>query len=731
MRGIVTVCVTFALISLSAMAQTPTSSPVAPGSPSRAGANQSPPSGEHTLSLYVLPDASLPIADSAELFTFGGGARVGAEYGFGGEAIQPYAGAGLLYSIAPFKANDSLSIVSAEISGGTYLALNPRLLLRAAGSAGYYYGLINSDGTHGSNLLFSAGLGVTYLLTPLLDLSLGASYRNYLGLYHGVAIDLGTSVYLSGRARRSSAIEAAAPIRPELLQGAKRHVPGHGVEIEKLTLDDLFPVFRTYYDDHAVGRVVLVNREETQIDGIKLTFFMKQYMDNPKECPAPEHLGPKESLAVNLVSLFTDRILEVTEATKASAEVVLEYRKGGELYRDVKTVSARVLDRNAMTWNDDRHAAAFVTAKDPWVLSFSKAVSGLVREKGPQAVNANLLQAMAMFKALDLYGLAYVVDPKSSYSDFSAARSQVDYLQFPRQTLEFRGGDCDDLSILFTALLESVGVETAFITIPGHIYAAFNLGMTAKEAAKEMTSTSDLIERDGTVWVPVEVTERKNGFLAAWQTGAKEWRDGVANSAASLIPIRTAWKEYQPVGLPGPAAEVSLPPSDAITAAFLQEAVRYVDREIFPMVSKLQKEIKTTGGSPTAHNRLGILYAKYGKLEDAESEFTRALGRGEYIPALVNLGNVYYLRKDLPKAQTAYERASREQPSNCAVLVNLTKIYHEQEKYELASAAFVRLRELDQAMAERYAYLGGVEALGTNTARAGVADQGLGVVWDE
>ena len=33
-----------------------------------------------------------------------------------------------------------------------------------------------------------------------------------------------------------------------------------------------------------------------------------------------------------------------------------------------------------------------------------------------------------------------------------------------KQTLEYRAGDCDDLSILYSALLESVGVETAFIT---------------------------------------------------------------------------------------------------------------------------------------------------------------------------------------------------------------------------------------------------------------------------
>jgi transglutaminase-like putative cysteine protease len=44
-----------------------------------------------------------------------------------------------------------------------------------------------------------------------------------------------------------------------------------------------------------------------------------------------------------------------------------------------------------------------------------------------------------------------------------------DSLNYPYQTLFYRGGDCDDLSILFCSLMESLGVASAFITVPGHI----------------------------------------------------------------------------------------------------------------------------------------------------------------------------------------------------------------------------------------------------------------------
>ena len=53
----------------------------------------------------------------------------------------------------------------------------------------------------------------------------------------------------------------------------------------------------------------------------------------------------------------------------------------------------------------------------------------------------------------------------------------VDFLQFPYQTLLYHGGDCDDLSILNCSLFEALGIQTAFITIPGHIYMAYEISL--------------------------------------------------------------------------------------------------------------------------------------------------------------------------------------------------------------------------------------------------------------
>ncbi|HEB10626.1 MAG TPA: hypothetical protein ENI06_05370 [Spirochaetales bacterium] len=89
--------------------------------------------------------------------------------------------------------------------------------------------------------------------------------------------------------------------------------------------------------------------------------------------------------------------------------------------------------------------------------------------------------------------MSYVIDPTTPYGEFSKDKLAIDFLQFPTQTLEYMAGDCYDLLILYSALLESVGVETAFITIPGHIFMAFSLNIQPADDRKRFLRPDELI----------------------------------------------------------------------------------------------------------------------------------------------------------------------------------------------------------------------------------------------
>lgn len=683
---------------------------------------ESPPS----LSAYLQPIFTIPMGSSAELFGMGGACSLGAEYAFAGK-FQPYLSLGIDYAYAPLKATSSLSVITAEGGGGIYLWLNPRLALKAGASAGYWLGMINGGGTTSGHASAQAGLGVQYLISPLINIGLGVAYRYELGLYQGLEVTASTSVFFSGREGRKKAIESSLPVRPELL-GAKTPEKGRGIELANIELYEVFPVFHKFYDDHPVGMVTLTNKEKTAIRDVKLSFFVKQYMDSAKECPAPVELAPGERKDVEIMSLLTDRVLEVTEPTKVATDITLEYRMDGELYRDVKTVTMRLLDRNAMTWSDDRRPAAFVTAKDPTVLTLAKGVTGYIRDKGPEAMNAKLLIAMGIYSALDLFGVSYVSDPETTFSERTQNKDQPDFLQFPRQTLEYKAGDCDDLSILYSALLESVGVETAFITVPGHIYLAFCTDLKEAAAARTFSNTSELIIRDGIVWIPVEVTERRGGFMKAWTEGAREWREATASDSAGFIPVHQAWQEYEPVQLPG-GMEMAMPERDAVVSAYLQEVVKFVDREISPRVARLQQDIKKSGDTPANRNKLGVLYAQYGKTDQAEAEFLKATAKQQYLPALLNLGNLQSLKGAWQKAREYYERAAKLEPKNPKVLLAQSRTYYAEEKYDLARAKYQDLASVDSAFAEQFAYLGGSQESGTRASESEAVRQQI--VWAE
>jgi tetratricopeptide (TPR) repeat protein len=235
---------------------------------------------------------------------------------------------------------------------------------------------------------------------------------------------------------------------------------------------------------------------------------------------------------------------------------------------------------------------------------------------------------------------------------------------------------------------------------------AFALDLSPEEAKKSFASSfKDMIVQDGKVWIPVEVTERDGTFLPAWQTGAKEWRESFAQKQAAFYPVREAWKVYEPANFTAPGSLAAVPAATEVLKAYQSDLDTLIDREIYSQVLALQNEVTKSKNDPKAVNSLGLLYARYDKRADAEREFLKATAKAEYVPALVNLGNVYYLDDKVEKALAIYERAYKKEPKNPKVLVSLARASWELENYYLTSKAYKELEAVDPGLAGRYAYL--------------------------
>ncbi len=665
----------------------------------QAGAQEGPAPGSQgvsaPLSLRVLPTLVIPIGAGGDLFKAGGGADLLVAWRLPWVPLL-YAAGELGYLLAPARAPDtSVSAIPVGLQAGVDIQLSRTFSVRVYGDGGWYFAMLNGGGASpGNNPFAGAGVSVSYDFTRSLGATLGGGYRWYGGLFSGVTASLGlTYRFESARGAR------ALPEGFRLLKGDAR-----GLDLSGIRLDPVFPVFFAYYDSHPIGQAILRNLEAQEARDIKLSVLVKQFMDAPKEALFPEAIRAGAGGEVAVYGLFSDRLLDVAEATKIPIEITLEYRQFGTVVREQYVETLSVYDRNAMSWDDDRKAAAFVSSKDPEVLRVARSISSTVKDRFNPALSQNLQTALAVHEGLRILKLTYAKDPSSAL--VTGNKSAVDFLQFPQQTLSYRTGDCDDLSILYCSILEALGIPTAFVTVPGHILMAVDLGVSAQEAGRTFSRPADLIEAEGTVWLPIETTLRDGSFQEAWEEGARQWKENSPRQQAALYPVRAAWQTYPPVVPPGVPPATPQPEGRRMLLAFEEQTNRLVNQEIGPRVAVLQDEIRRTG-SAAASNKLGVLYARFGQFDKAEAQFRAAIKKQEIAGTLINLGNIAFLKGDYVESLSWYERALKRTPDNAKVLVAVARSQAQLGAFDSARVAFERARAIDAPAVEGYAFLGG------------------------
>ena len=651
------------------------------------------------LALEIGGDFGLPLVDSASYFNYGGCLDLGLGYKLTGTPLSLIGG--LEYSYIPDQASKSISVTALRAGLRASLPIVSGVSTYIYGAAGGYYGTYNDFSMGAFDPYAAGGLGLRFALGPTLALDIGAQYQYCFGLYEGLTAGALLSIPLGNL--------------------------GGSVDIKSIHFEPAFPVFYKHYDDHPVGSIDLQSKLKVSATDVKVQIFVKEYMDAPKTVELLDKLEPGATKTVDLYALFNDKVLGITVGTKVAAEVTVDYKVEGQSYQDKQIATLSLLGRNAMTWDDNKKAAAFVTAKEPEVLDFARSVTSYVHAKETRSITDTLQSAISLHEAVDLYGINYTPNPVTPYSEVSKNKTAVDFLQFPRETFKYKAGDCSDLSILYASLLQAVGIDAAFITVPGHIFVAVDTGLSSKAAPNELIGKGMFIDQGGNAWIPVEITLRRQGFLKAWELGAKEWSENQASGQAGFYPLQDAWKTYQPVGLPGSGDAIALPQSDQILAAYQREIQRCIDSSIGPRETELVAA-SVSGKNVAALNSLGVLYAKYGKLDQAEAAFKKAIATKTYLPALVNLGNLYYQKEDWKSALSYYGQANDLAPNTLRIILAVAKANRELQNYAVAQAGYEKLKTLDPKLAAQFAYLGSADSGGR---AADVASERSTVIWED
>jgi len=155
--------------------------------------------------------------------------------------------------------------------------------------------------------------------------------------------------------------------------------------------------------------------------------------------------------------------------------------------------------------------------------------------------NYNFEKAKILFNHF-VKNMVYVSDPRAS----------VEYVQFPKQTFELKGGDCDDLAVAYCSFLESVGIQTALVDFKEngelrHVNVLFNTKLEPGNARLITNNDSKYFVRKSEqnkdeIWIPIETTSLTN-FDEAWNIGVEKFNHeaiddlGIASGKVEIVDV--------------------------------------------------------------------------------------------------------------------------------------------------------------------------------------------------
>jgi len=457
-----------------------------------------------------------------------------------------YFGAAGSFSKVTYPGVINYSLFDGQLSAGYNFRVIDRLSVGAEGFAGFW--MIPKSATNGldrsvNGILFGGRGLVNAHVLPELTVGGFVGYKNYNSFINRLEVGVQLKYNVNKGIFGSSSVVAE--------------------DTDAIQAGPLFPVFYSRYSDHSFGTVSFVNNEKNDISNVEVTVFIEQFMTNPDVSAKFDIVRKGEIFTADLTAFLNENILNTLVAQKADAKIIVKYRSLGKLQTSVHTLELTALSRNSMTWEDDRAAAAFISPRDASASAFARQVRAVVSDSLSSSRPLNLQYGAALYGALKAYGMNYVIDPSSAFTE-NVGTASVDFLKFPYQTLLYRGGDCDDLTILNCALFEALGIKTAMITVPGHILMAFDSGLKENEVSQ--ISDGHYIIENGVVWIPVEITLCQDTFALARQTGYREWTKFKTERA--LIPLSDAWEEYKAVGIPDSDVGIEMPSKAEILNGF-------------------------------------------------------------------------------------------------------------------------------------------------------------------
>jgi hypothetical protein len=309
---------------------------------------------------------------------------------------------------------------------------------------------------------------------------------------------------------------------------------------ELISIDLISEIFPTQADEYidnpiAIGRVVnltdkpLIVKPSCKIQGVN-----SEIVQSP-----PVTIAALDTAEVKFYGLISDSYnKERSEISSTDFYLITDNENTDD------HIQKPLLVNGVNSWDGNVKNLPYFIKKD---LSYSMDYSKNILSKFKNELDTVSSNLLMYYKIKTLFAdfiknVIYVSDP----------RATAEYVQFPHQTKELKGGDCDDLSVCFSAILESVGIETALVDYKEteglrHVNLLVNTELSPAEAGTITANDRKIFVRknekgEDEVWLPIETTSLTD-FETAWKTGSSKFYSeaidsyGLAKNKVEIIDV--------------------------------------------------------------------------------------------------------------------------------------------------------------------------------------------------
>ncbi len=525
------------------------------------------------------------------------------------------------------------SITPNAVHTGLEFIYHPKLILRTG---------FQKDINYWSEYALSAGIGLKYR-----QFQFDYAYR-----YHEILPD---NHYLSLS-----------------LNLEKKKLP---IQIMSIQLRDIFPVLYKNYSIEPIGYIQVKN-QSPEVCRVGAVAMLPPYTIESNEISEWFDCKPNEIRTIPLYLYGLDAILTVQEDRPVSITI-----KSSSYCEEERITTANgetiLHQRNAITWEDPQKIAAFIYPISEVIDKFIRETLRNFDESIPPYVPVQLAQTIQIYDELSELEFQYKPDPNHPYETTVLRPDEIDTVQNPSETLLKRTGDCDDLVVLYSACLENIGIHTAIVDFPGHLFLLFR----TDEAVLPEISLLYGVEWQNETWYPVEMTLIGSSWVEANTVGKQLYNAWKDRNDIFIFTVADAWRKYPSVEFPTSVNVLTVTPE----ANLLQIDYGVVRTQLKQMIKQNFEPDRDVDSVSV----LGMRYAQAGLFDEAADLFLLNLIQNETsISYNNNLGNVYALMGKYRQALFYFEKALLLDTEDAEIHYNKALMLYQLNRWDEASEAY-------------------------------------------